>query len=146
MDDATHLCETVPSESSARWQQSAGMRLELQANQTVLEGLLNWYSVFVFTGGTVPSGRCELAAINSYLERPFATDCIATEEAKRYRCLIESIMMPEAGIPPPPRTLRGRMQIADTFGRTAAEIQSLGGKLKSALMIWGPRVSVAAKA
>ena len=81
MDDAKHFCETVPGESSASRQRSAGLSLELQANQTVLEGLLNWYSVFAFTGGTVPSGLRELEATDSYLERPFATDFIATEEA-----------------------------------------------------------------
>ena len=142
MDDATHFCETDPGESPARQQQSAGMCLELQTNQAVLDGLLNWYSVFAFTGGIVPSVRCDLAATDSYLEHPFATDCVSTEDVKRYRYLIESIMVPGAGVQARPRTLRGRKQITDAFGLAAAEIQSLGSKLKSALMIQGQAVSV----
>jgi hypothetical protein len=142
MDDVKHLCETVPGESPAGRQQSAGMKLELQTNQAVLDGLSNWYGVFAFTGGIVPSGRCELAAINSYLECPFAADCISTEDVKRYRHLIESIMVPTAGISVRPRTLRGRKQIADAFGRAAAEIESLGSRFESALMLQGQSVSV----
>ncbi len=137
MDDAKYLRETAPDESAAGRQQSAGMRLELQTNQADLDGLSNWYSVFAFTGGAVPSGRFELLAIKSYLERPFATDCISTEEVEHYRYLIESIMIPGAGVPPRPRTLRGRKQIADSFGRAASEIRSLGGRFESALMVQG---------
>ena len=51
-------------------------------------------------------------------------------------------MMHREGILPRPRTLRGRKQIADAFGRAASEIQSLGSKLKSALTIQGPSVSI----
>jgi hypothetical protein len=142
MDNANHFCETDPGESSANRQQSAGIKLELQTNQSVLNGLLNWYSVFAFTGGAVPSGHCELAAVNSYLDHPFATDCILTGEVERYRCLIESIMMPQAGIPVRPRTLRGRKQIADAFGRTAAEIEALGNRFAAALTARGPSVSL----
>ena len=65
MDDAKHVCETVPGESPANRQQLAGLSLELKTNQAVLDGLLNCYSVFAFTGGSVPSGQCELVAINS---------------------------------------------------------------------------------
>ncbi len=142
MDNAKHVYETSPGESPAIRQRSAGMRVELQANQSVLDGLLKWYSVFAFTGGALPSGRCELVAITSYLELPFATDCISTEDVKRYRYLIESIMMPTAGIPASPRTLRCRRQIADVFGRAASEIQSLRSSFESALMIQGQSVSV----
>ncbi len=142
MDDANHFCETDPGESPANRQQSAGIKLELQTNQSVLNGLLNWYSVFAFTGGAVPSGHCELAAVNSYLDHPFAADCILTGEVERYRCLIESIMMPQAGIPVRPRTLRGRKQIADAFGRTAAEIEALGNRFAAALTARGPSVSL----
>ena len=142
MEGVKQLCEAVPGELPARQQQSAGLSLELQTNQAVLDGLLNWYSVFAFTGGTVPSGRCELAAVNSYLALPFATDCISTEEVERYRCLIESIMVPTAGIPAGPRTLRCRKQMSDAFGQAAAEIQDLGSRFESALMIQGQSVSV----
>jgi hypothetical protein len=141
MDDAKHVSETSPGESPVGRQRSAKLRLELQTNQFVLDGLLKWYSVFAFTGGTLPSGQCELAAVNAYLERPFATDCISTEEVKRYRSLIESVMMPTAGIPARPRTLRGRKQIADAFGWVASEIQGLGSRFESALMIQGQSVS-----
>ncbi len=137
MDDAKYVNETDSGELPARQPQSAGLSLELQANQAVLYGLLNWYSVFAFTGGTVPSGRCELAATNSYLELPYATDCISTEDVKRYRCLIESIMVPTAGIPTRPRTLRCRKQMSDAFGQAASAIQNLGSRLESALMIHG---------
>ena len=142
MDDANHVCETDPGESPANRQGLAGMRLELQTNQIVLEGLSNWYSVFAFTGGSIPSGRCELVAINSYLERPFASDCISKEDVEHYRCLIESITVPREGIPPRPRTLRGRKQIADAFDRTVLEVQALGSKLELALMIRGQSLSV----
>jgi len=141
MDGVKHFFETVPSESTASRQQSDGLRLELQSNQAVLGGLLNWYSVFAFTGGAVPSGHCELAATNSYLAFPFATDCISTKEIERYRYLIESIMIPREGLPPRPRTLWGRKQIADEFGRTASEIQSLGSRLELALMTRSQSVS-----
>ena len=133
MDAAKHAAEPKAGQSPASGQPSAGMQLELQTNQAVLDGLVNWYSVFAFTGGAVPSGHCQLAAVNSYLARPFAAECILTKDVERYRCLIESIMMPKAGIPARPRTLRGRKLLADAFGRTAAEIRALGSSLQSAL-------------
>ena len=142
MDDAKHLYESVPGESPANRQQLAGLSLELKTNQAVLDGLLNCYSVFAFTGGTVPSGRCELAAINSYLKLPFATDCISTEEVEHYRSLIESIMIPRKEIAPRPRTLRCRKQMSDAFGQAAWEIQCLGSRLEMALMVQGQSVSV----
>ena len=142
MPDAKHAGGTEAGKSAASRQPSAGMRSELQTNQSVLDGMLNWYSVFAFTGGAVPSGHCELAAVNAYLERPFATDCMSTEDVGRYRCLIKSIMVPAAGMPVRPRTLRGRKQIADAFGRAAMEIRTLGNTLQSALMIRGQSVSL----
>jgi len=120
----------------------ARMSLELKTNQAVLDGLLNCYGVFAFTGGAVPSGHCDLAATDSYLERPFATDRISTEEVKRYRCLIESIMIHREGIPARPRTLRCRKQIADTFKQVASEIQNLGSRFELALMVRGRSVLV----
>jgi hypothetical protein len=140
MDDAKFLCETAPVESPAGRQQSAAMILELQAHQAVLNGLSNWYSVFAFTGGMVPSGRCELVAINAYLECPFAADCISTEEVKHYRRLIKSIMIPREGVDTRPRTRRDRRQIADSFGRAAAEIRSMGSRFESALVVQGQPV------
>ncbi len=142
MDDLNHAAGTQPGESAGSRQARAGMRSELQTNQTVVDGLSNWYSVFAFTGGAVPSGHCELAAVNSYLDRPFATDCISTEDVARYRSLIESIMMPKAGIPARPRTLRGRKLLADAFGQAAAEIRTLGNRFESALSTGGQSVSL----
>ncbi len=137
MDEAEHAPAAERCQSAANEQPSAGMRSELQSNQAVLDGLSNSYSVFAFTGGAVPSGHCELAAVNSYLEHPFATDCVSTAAVERYRGLVESIMGPKAGIPARPRTLRGRKQIADAFGRAAAEIRTVGSSLESALLIRG---------
>ena len=108
MDDLNHAGGTQPDESAASQQPSAGMRSELQTNKTVVDGLSNWYSVFAFTGGAVPSGHCELAAVNSYLDRPFATDCISTDDVARYRSLIESIMMPMGGNPRPTEDAAGQ--------------------------------------
>ena len=108
------------------------MRSELQANQTVLNGLANWYSVFAFTGGDLPCGHCTLAAIDSYLEHPFATECVSIEDVKRYRSLLESITTPKAGIPARPRSFRGRKQIADAFALAATEIRILGNSLDAA--------------
>ena len=142
MDYAKHLCDTVPGESPANRQQLAGLSLELKTNQIVVDGMLNWFSVFAFTGGSVASGQCELAAVNSYLELPFATDCISTEEVERYRSLIESIMIHREGIPARPRTLRCRKQIADTFKQVASEIQNLGSRFELALMVRGRSVLV----
>ena len=134
MDSVEHLCEQTPAESPAYRQRSAGLNLELQANQSVLERLLHCYSVFAFTGGTIPSGQCDLAATDSYLESPFATNRISTEEVKRYRYLIESIRRPTPGVSERPRTLRGRKRIADALGRAVSEIRSLGSRFESALM------------
>ena len=41
MNDAKHFCDTDPGESPASRQRSAGLSLELQSNQAVLDGLLN---------------------------------------------------------------------------------------------------------
>lgn len=135
MDNPRHLCETVPRDSSANRQLLAEMMEELQTNQAVLKGMLKWYGVFAFTGGAVPSGQCEVAAVKSYLERPFATDSISTGEVDSYRHLIESIMMPTAALPESPRTLRCRKQITATFEKTASQINILGRRFESALMM-----------
>jgi len=140
MNDAKLLCEAAPSESPANRQQMARLSQELNTNQDVLNGLLNGYSVFAFTGGIIPSGRCELEAINSYLKLPFATDCVRTDEVEHYRTLIESIMIPNKELSPRPRTLRYRKQIADAFNLAVSEIRCLGSRLLSALMIQGVSV------
>jgi hypothetical protein len=142
MDDAKHIGETDTGQPPADWQRSAGLNVELHANQTVVDGLSNGYSVFAFTGGAIPSGQCELAAVNAYIACPFATNCISTEDVERYQFLVKSIMIPGEGISPRPRSLRGRKQIADAFSRAASEIQSLGGRFESALMIQDQSVPV----
>jgi hypothetical protein len=145
MDSPRPLCETVPRAPSAKRQLLAEMMEGLQTNQAVLKGMLNWYGVFAFTGGAVPSGQCEVVAINSYLKSPFATAYISTEEIERYRYLIESMMMPTVGVPARPRTLRCRKQIADAFSQRSSEIHTLGNRLESALTMRDQLVPAQAK-
>jgi hypothetical protein len=114
-------------------EQLMGMIQELQTNRATLDGLLSWYSTFVFTGGDVPSGECDLVAVNSYLERPFAADRISTGKVERYRHLVREIMELGQGLAPGPRTLRCRKSIGDAFRRASSQIQSLGSALESAL-------------
>lgn len=114
-------------------EQLTGMVRELQANQAAFKELLISYRTFVFTGGGVPTGRCDLATINSYLDRPFASDRISTEEVKRYQRLAGTIMKLGEGIPSGPKTLRCRTSIGDEFIRAFSEIQTLASELQSAL-------------
>lgn len=135
MEDAKRLRGAGAGECLASRQKSAELRLELQANQAVVEGLSNWYRVFAFTGGAIPTGHCQLVAVNSYLESPLAVDRILIGEVERYRILAESIAMAATEIPARPRTLRDRRRISDAFCQVAAEIQSLGSKLDLALTV-----------
>jgi hypothetical protein len=114
--------------------QLIGMILELQANQATLDELVHWHGVFAFTGGDIPKGRWCLVAVTSYLERPFATDCISTGEVERYGHLAEAIMELGQGIETGPRTLRCRHRIADTFRQASSEIRTLGTTLESAFI------------
>jgi hypothetical protein len=114
-------------------EQVTGLIQELQTNQAALKKLANWYGTFVFTGGDVPSGQCDLVAINSYLERPSAADRIPTRAVERYQRLVGEIMELGLGFAPGPRTLRCRKGIGDAFRRVSSQIQSLGSALKSAL-------------
>jgi hypothetical protein len=123
----------IPAEVWEYRGQLTGMILELQANQATLDELVNWYGVFVFTGGDVPKGRWCLVAIISYLERPFATDHVSTGEVERYRHLVEAIMELGQAVAAGPRTLRCRHDIAHTFSRASSEIRTLGSTLESAL-------------
>lgn len=123
----------IPAEMWEYRGQLTGMILELRANQATLDELVNWYGVFVFTGGDVPKGRWCLVAMISYLERPFATDRISTGEVERYKHLVEAIMKLGQGIAAGPRTLRCRHDIADTFSRASSAVQALGSTLQSAL-------------
>lgn len=112
----------------------SAMLLELRNNRGILDGLSEYYAKFRFTGGNVSAEPWGLAAITSYLNRPFATEGISTAEAGRYRQLAEAIMDLEKSVAVPrPKSLRSRIGIADTFGRASAEIRALGNKLESAV-------------
>ena len=109
-----------------------GMLLELRANHVVLNHVRDWYGVFAFTGGDVPTGRCDFRAVTSYMELPLATKRISMA-IDRYRHLVEAAMEPMPGISTGPKTLRCRKDIADAFGRAYSEIQSLETALVSDL-------------
>ena len=109
------------------------MMRELQANHVVLKELQDWYGVFVFTGGDVPRGQCDLLASDSYLARPFATDRICGGEVKRYRQLVEGIMEPGENVAAGPRSLPCRTDLGDGFDRAFSEINTLETALESAL-------------
>lgn len=113
--------------------QLTGMIRELRANQVALMGLRDQYGTFVFTGGDVPSGRCGLPAIASYLERPFASDRIPVGELDRYRQLIEATIEPRQDVAARPRTLRCRKGLGDAFERASSEIQTSATALESVL-------------
>jgi hypothetical protein len=114
-------------------EQLTGMIQELQSNHIALDRLRDWYGVFVFTGGDVPRGRCDLLAIASYLERPFAADRISTGEVERYRHLVEATMEPRQDVAAGPRTLRCRKDLGDAFDRASADIQTLETALEPVL-------------
>ena len=56
----------------------------------VLDGLTNWYEVFVFTGGPVPAGIGTFGH-DLYPEHPAAADCLSTSEIEHYRHEAEAI-------------------------------------------------------
>ena len=125
---------TTPDELRKDRELLTAMKLEVQTNQVALDELVNWYGVFVFTGGDVPRGRCSLVATTSYLERPFATDRISTAEVDRYRRSVQTLMELGQGIAAPrPKTLRCRHDMGVAFGRVSSEIRALGTALESAL-------------
>ena len=124
----------LPAELRKYRELLTAMILELQTNQTTLNELLNWYGVFLFTGGDVPRRQCDLVATTSYLEHSFATDRISTAEVDRYRHSVQTLMeLGQAIVAPRPRTLRCRHDIADAFSRVSSEIRALGTTLASAL-------------
>jgi hypothetical protein len=122
----------IAAESRNRREELAAMLMELQANRTVLDGLVDWYGLFVFTGGVVPTAQWNLLAMNSYLEHPLAADRISTAEIQRYRDAAGAIS--ELGqAEPGPRTLRCRHDLGDRFGQAASEIRVLTGTLQAAV-------------
>jgi hypothetical protein len=107
----------------------AAMVLELQSNRAVLFGLTNWFSVFVFTGGRVPTASWSLAATNSYLQHPPLADGGAILDMQRYRGLVQTISdigHTEAG----PRTLKCRHNLGARFGLAASELQHVADALE----------------
>lgn len=108
----------------------AAMVLELQGNRAVLDGLANWYKVFVFTGGHVPTAQWNLAAMTAYLEHPSPADCLSTSDIQRYRHLARAIgELGQDGTGP--RTLRCRRDLGDKFGQAASEVRDLTDSLES---------------
>jgi hypothetical protein len=100
----------------------AAMVLELQMNRAVLYGLANWFSVFAFTGGRVPTAQWNLVATTAYLRHPAAADSLSTSELERYRRLVQTIGdlgQTAAG----PRTLKCRHSLGDRFGLAASELR-----------------------
>ena len=126
---------TKPAQLHKYREQLVAMILELQTNRIILDGLLNRYGIFRFTGGVVSREPWGLVAMTSYLQSPFATDHISTAAAERYRHLAETIMDSGQAIAAGerPRTLRCRYDIADRFARDSTEIQDLGNTLESAM-------------
>jgi len=127
---------TTPTELRKDHEQLAAMIQELQANRIILDGLSNCYGTFRFTGGVVPREPWALGAMTSYLRCPFAADRISTAGAERYQQLADTIMDLGQAITRDarPRTLRGRHDIADRFGRASSEIRVLANTLEPAAM------------
>ena len=110
----------------------AAMVLELRSNRAVLDGLTNWYGVFVFTGGRVPTVHWNLTAMTSYLEHPPVADGLWASEIEHYRRLAQAIgNLGEEGTGP--RTLRCRHDLGDRFGQAAAEIRLVTDALTSSM-------------
>lgn len=119
---------------NCREQLVARMILELQANRITLSEMKDWYGLFVFTGGEIPTGRYDLGALTSYLQRPFADDHILTGEMERYRHSVEAIAnLGQGTAASKPRTLRCRKGMGEAFNRASLEMLSLGNGLELAL-------------
>lgn len=105
---------------------------ELEADQAAFLELRRGYGVFAFTGGEVPTRHRGLGAIAAYLNNPFAAERVFTGDVDRYGHLVSTVMgLGQGSLPPRPRTLRCRHQIAETFARTASEASRLGTALTS---------------
>ena len=107
----------------------AAVVLELQSNRAVLFGLTNWFSVFVFTGGRVPTASWSLAATNSYLQRPPMADDATILDMQRYRSLVQAISgIEDAGAGP--RTLKCRRSVGNRFAAAASELRLVADALE----------------
>jgi len=121
----------------------AAMALELQSNRAVFDGLTNWYGVFDFTGGCVPTADWNLVAITSYLEHPSGSDAVLTSGIEEYRDLAHTIgSLGQLGAGP--RTLRCRHDMVDRFNRAAAKIRLVTNSLASSIAENGEPVAQSA--
>jgi hypothetical protein len=110
----------------------AAMALELQSNRAVLDEMTNGYSVFVFTGGCVPTAHWNLVAMTSYLEHLSTTDGLLKPGIERYRDLAQAIgNLGQTGAGP--RTLRCRRDMGNRFDQAAAEIRLVTDSLASTM-------------
>ncbi len=107
----------------------AAILVELRTNRTVLFDLTNWFSMFVFTGGQVPTAPWSLAATTLYLQQPSAADGGGTLEVQRDRSLVQTIVdIGRTGTGP--RTLKCRRSMGDRFAAAALELRSLADALE----------------
>jgi hypothetical protein len=126
----SHLHSALAAQSRNRSDGLLAMIREWQAHRVVLDGLVDDYGVFLFTGGEVPQRPWELAATTSYLAHPIAADRLATGDVRRYRTLAETVAALGTGAAAvAPRTLRCRQGLCDTFHSAAAELRELGRAL-----------------
>jgi hypothetical protein len=112
-----------------RREELAAMVLELQANRTVLNGLADWFGVFAFTGGRVPTAQWSLAGATAYLLHPSAADGPSTAELERYRCLVRTISDLDQ-IAAGPRTLKCRRMLGDRFDLAASDLRLVTNELE----------------
>jgi hypothetical protein len=107
---------------------------ELQTNRSTLNELFDCYRMFLFTGGTIPMTRWELAAITSYIERPFAADQITHGDVILYRHLAEAIMgAGEEVAATGPKSVRRRHALTDTFRGLFLDVRTLGRALDASV-------------
>ncbi len=121
---------TMPTDLQNHREALLGMRRELQSNRVLLKGVTNDYGVFLFTGGNLPRAPCDLAAIMSYLQHPFAAERIPTAHVERYRHLAEMVIQQGQVPSPSPRTLPCRRELTDAFNHLSSEIEILESTLE----------------
>jgi hypothetical protein len=108
------------------------IRRELQTNRSTLNELFDCYHMFLFTGGTIPLTRWDVAAIASYIEHPCATDRNMLDDVVRYRQLAEAIQEVGKEVSGSgPKSLRKRRGFTDTFKGLFGEIRALASALES---------------
>jgi hypothetical protein len=120
----------VPSAMQERREALLAIRWEMQSNRSLLKGLRGPYGVFLFTGGAIPRMPCELAAITSYLDQPFAVERVLAVQMERYRNLAEMLIQQGQTPSPRPRTLPCRRGLTDAFNRVSSEMEVLESTLE----------------